>query len=123
MSKFMIKSMDSYSDKNYEIVRGEVKHSDDWTIYNYVSKLGECEIHFSDRRVIISRKGEIPTVIDVDLDKSTEFFYVTKEMRKKFTVSGEKITRDSETGIVEFSYKLYDNNIEINKITISIKNY
>ncbi|WP_410207594.1 DUF1934 family protein [Fusobacterium sp.] len=123
MSRFMIKSSDSYGDKNYEIVRGEIKYSDDWIIYNYESRLGKCEVHFSDHRVIISRKGEISTVIDVDLNRTTKFLYVTKEMRKELTVSGERIVRNAEAGVIEFSYKLYDNDIEINRITISIKNY
>lgn len=123
MSKFMIKSSDSYNDKNYEIVRGELKQSDNWLVYSYKSKLGDCEVKYSPRRVIVSRKGEVPAVIDIDLDKNTDFFYATKEIRKKFTVVGENIEKDEKKGKLEFSYKIYDNGIEINKITISIKNY
>ena len=123
MSKFMIKSSDSYNDKNYEIVRGELKQSDNWLVYTYKSKLGDCEIQYSPRRVIVSRKGEIPTIIDIDLDRDTEFFYKTRELQKKFMVTGEKIERDEKTEKLEFTYKIYDDGVEINQITISIKNY
>ena len=123
MPKFIVKSSDSYNDKNYEIVKGDIKTAGEWLVYTYESRLGRCEVHFSEKRVIISRKGEVSAIIDVDLEKATEFVYATKELRKKFNIKGERITRDEERGIIEFSYKIYDDNVEINKIEISIKNY
>ena len=80
MRKFIIKNTDSYGEKSFEIVRGSVREEAEQTIYEYESKLGKCQLTISDRRVIISREGEISAIIDVDLDKKTEFVYVTKEM-------------------------------------------
>lgn len=123
MKKFIIKSTDSYGDKNFEIVEGKVQKLGNDTIYTYTSKLGECEVTHSGRRVIISRKGEVSSLIDIDLDRKTDFFYVTKEIKKNFIIVAEKIEYDSEKNILEFSYKIFDSDVELNKITIAIKNY
>lgn len=123
MKKFIIKNTDSYGEKSFEIVTGDMREEAGQIIYEYESKLGRCELTFSERRVVISRQGEISTIIDVDLDKRTEFLYITKEMRKLFGILGEKIYLDREKGILEFSYKIYDGKEELNKITIAIKSY
>ena len=123
MKKFIIKNTDSYGEKSFEIVRGSVREEAQQTIYEYDSKLGKCQLTISDRRVIISREGEISAIIDVDLDKKTEFVYVTKEMRKLFHIKGESINRDTAKGIIEFSYKIYEGLDELNRITIAIKDY
>lgn len=123
MKKFIIKNTDSYGEKSFEIVTGSMREEAGQLIYEYDSKLGKCELTISERRVIISRKGEVSAIIDVDLDKRTEFVYVTKEMRKLFHIEGEGIHRDIEKGIVEFSYKIYEGREELNRITIAVKNY
>lgn len=123
MKKFIIKNTDSYGEKNFEIVRGTSREEGDQIIYEYESKLGKCELTLSDRRAIISRKGEVSAIIDVNLDEITEFMYITKEMRKNFKIQGEKIEIDRENSIVEFSYKIFEGIEELNKITITIKSY
>lgn len=123
MKKFIIKNTDSYGEKSFEIVTGTIKEDGELTIYEYESKLGRCELTISERRVIISRKGEISAIIDVNLDEKTDFVYVTKEMKKLFHIQGERIHRDEENGMVEFSYKIYEGDEELNKITIAIKKY
>ena len=123
MKKFIIKNTDSYGEKSFEIVTGTIKEDGDITIYEYESKLGRCELTISDRRVIISRKGEVSAIIDVNLDEKTDFIYITKEMKKLFHILGEKIHRDEAKGVVEFSYKIYEGDEELNKITIAIKKY
>ncbi|WP_294703580.1 DUF1934 family protein [uncultured Fusobacterium sp.] len=123
MKKFIIKNTDSYGEKNFEIVKGTSREEGDQIIYEYESKLGKCELTLSDRRAIISRKGEVSAIIDVNLDEITEFMYITKEMRKNFKIQGEKIEIDRENSIVEFSYKIFEGIEELNKITITIKSY
>lgn len=123
MKKFIIKNTDSYGEKNFEIVKGTSREERDQIIYEYESKLGKCELTLSDRRAIISRKGEVSAIIDVNLDEITEFMYITKEMRKNFKIQGEKIEIDRENSIVEFSYKIFEGIEELNKITITIKSY
>lgn len=123
MKKFIIKNTDSYGEKSFEVVKGTLRVEEAQAIYEYESKLGRCEVTVSDRRVIISRKGEVSAIVDVDLDRKTEFVYVTKEMKKLFHIEGESIQRDNENGIIEFSYKIYEGNEELNRITIAIKEY
>lgn len=121
MKKFIIKNTDSYGEKSFEIVNGIRRTQDSQIVYQYESKLGKCELTVLERRVIISRSGEISTILDIDLDRKTEFLYTTKEMRKLFHIVGESIQWNEEKGILEFSYKIYEGNEEINKITIAIK--
>ncbi|WP_291259635.1 DUF1934 family protein [Fusobacterium sp.] len=123
MNRFIIKNTDSYGEKSFEKVDGTLSQEDGQLIYRYNSRLGECELIVSPRRVIISRKGEVSTIIDVDLDRVTEFNYVTKEMRKLFRIQGERIEVDETNSIVEFSYKIFEGNEELNRITIGIKSY
>ncbi|MGY0393826.1 MULTISPECIES: DUF1934 family protein [unclassified Fusobacterium] len=123
MSRFIIKNTDSYGEKSFEKVEGTLSQENGQLIYRYNSRLGECELIVSPRRVIISRKGEVSAIIDVDLDRVTEFNYVTKEMRKLFKIQGEKIEVDEMNSIVEFSYKIFEGNEELNRITIGIKSY
>lgn len=123
MKRFIIKNTDSYGEKSFEKVEGTLHKENDQHIYRYQSKLGECEVVVTSRRVVISRKGEISAIIDVDLDRVTEFNYITKEMRKLFKIQGEKIEIDEENSIVEFSYKIFEGNEELNRITIGIKGY
>ena len=123
MKKFIIKNSDSYGEKSFEIVKGRVTEEAEQIIYEYDSKLGRCEVTLSERRVIISRKGEISAIIDVNLDEVTDFIYITKELRKNFKIKGEKIQIDRENGLVEFSYRIYEGVEELNRVTIAIKSY
>lgn len=123
MRKFIVKNTDSYGEKNFEIVEGKVTEYDNRLVYEYESRLGSCELTILDRRVVITRKGEISAIIDVDLDRVTEFLYTTQEMRKLFHIKGEKIERDLERDIVEISYRIYEGEEELNRITIAIKGY
>lgn len=123
MKRFIIKNTDSYGEKSFEKVEGSFHKEDGQHIYRYQSKLGECEIVATLRRVVISRKGEISAIIDVDLDKITEFNYITKEMRKLFKIKGESIVIDETNSVVEFSYRIYEGSDELNRITIGIKAY
>lgn len=123
MKKFIVRNADSYGEKNFEIVEGKITEVDNQLIYEYNSKLGKCELTISDRRAVISRIGEISAIIDVNLDKVTEFLYVTKEMRKLFRIRGEKIRRDMEKGILEISYRIYEGEEELNVINIAIRSY
>ncbi len=123
MKRFIIKNTDSYGEKSFEKVEGSFHIENDHYIYKYQSKLGECEIVASSKRVVVSRKGEISTLIDIDLEKVTEFNYVTKEMRKLFKIKGESIKIDENGSLIEFSYKIFEGNEEMNRITIGIKTY
>lgn len=123
MKKFIIKSTDNYGEKNFEIVSGELQDQNDQLIYKYTSKLGKCKLIFSKRKVSILRQGEVFTKIDIDLDKKTEFCYVTKEIKKYFEVVGEEITIDREKKISKVSYKIYEGIEELNKITVAIRSY
>ncbi len=123
MSRFIIKNTDSYGEKSFEKVEGTLSQENGQLIYRYNSRLGECELIVSPRRVIISRKGEVSAIIDVNLDRVTEFNYVTKEIRKLFKIQGEKIEVDEMNSIIEFSYKIFEEDEELNRITIGIKNY
>lgn len=123
MSRFIIKNTDSYGEKSFEKVEGTLSQENGQLIYRYNSRLGECELIVSPRRVIISRKGEVSAIIDVNLDRVTEFNYVTKEIRKLFKIQGEKIEVDEMNSIIEFSYKIFEGDEELNRITIGIKNY
>lgn len=120
MSKFIIRSLDSYNEKSFEIVTGKKTQEQNCIVYEYESKLGKCKISFLDDRVIIDRDNNgITTLIDINLNKDTEFIYYGEGFKKKFFVRGEKITYKKD--ILEFSYKIFDNREEINNISIAIK--
>lgn len=123
MQKFIVKSSDSYNDKNYEMVSGSIISSEQWLIYKYSSKLGQCELKVSEDRVIISRRGEISTDIEVNLNNKTEFLYKTDKFEKLLFVMGESIKIDEAKGLLEISYRLYDGEEELNRVNISIKKY
>lgn len=122
MSKFIIRSLDSYNEKSFEIVNGKKFQEQDCIVYEYESKLGKCKISFLDDKIIIDRDNNgITTLIEVNLNKDTEFVYYGEGFKKKFFVRGEKI--DYKKNILEFSYKILDNREEINNISIAIKDY
>ena len=123
MQKFIVKSSDSYNDKNYEMVSGSIISSEQWLIYKYSRKLGQCELKVSEDRVIISRRGEISTDIEVNLNNKTEFLYKTDKFEKLLFVMGESIKIDEAKGLLEISYRLYDGEEELNRVNISIKKY
>ena len=120
MNKFMIKSLDSYNEKSFEIVTGLKKEEDDKITYEYKSKLGDCKISLHNEKVFIQRKNNgIENVIEVDLNNMTEFLYCGEGFEKNLL--GEKITY--KQNILEFSYKILDNGEEVNNISITIKEY
>lgn len=122
MNKFMIKSLDSYNEKSFEMVTGLKKEEDDKIIYEYKSKLGDCKIFLHNEKVFIQRKNNgIENVIEVDLNNMTEFLYCGEGFEKNFHILGEKITY--KQNILEFSYKILDNGEEVNNISITIKEY
>ena len=122
MNKFMIKSLDSYNEKSFEIVTGLKKEEYDKTTYEYKSKLGDCKISLHNEKVFIQRKNNgIENVIEVDLNNMTEFLYCGEGFEKNFHILGEKITY--KQNILEFSYKILDNGEEVNNISITIKEY
>lgn len=122
MSKFIIRSLDSYNEKSFEIVTGKKIQKQDCIVYEYDSKLGKCKISFLGDKVIIDRDNNgTATLIEVDLNNNTEFLYYGEGFKKKFFVKGEKITY--KQNILEFSYKILDNREEINSISIAIKDY
>lgn len=122
MNKFMIKSLDSYNEKSFEMVAGLKKEENNKIIYEYKSKLGDCKISFCDNKVFIQRENNgIKNVIEVDLDNMTEFLYCGEGFEKSFHILGEKITY--KQNILEFSYKILDNGEEVNNISITIKEY
>lgn len=122
MNKFMIKSLDSYNEKSFEMVTGLKKEEDDKVTYEYKSKLGDCKISLHNEKVFIQRKNKgIENVIEVDLNNMTEFLYCGEGFEKNFHILGEKITY--KQNILEFSYKILDNGEEVNNISITIKEY
>ena len=122
MNKFMIKSLDSYNEKSFEIVRGLKKEENNKIIYEYKSKLGDCKISFCVEKVFIQRENNgIKNIIEVDLNNMTEFLYCGEGFEKNFCILGEKITY--KKNILEFSYKILDNGEEVNNISITIKEY
>ncbi|WP_308009755.1 hypothetical protein [uncultured Fusobacterium sp.] len=122
MSKFMIKSIDSYNEKSFEMVNGLKKEENNKIIYEYKSKLGDCKISFHDEKIFIHRENDgIKNVIEVDLNNKTEFLYCGEGFKKNFHILGEKITY--KKNILEFSYKILDNGEEVNNVSITIKEY
>lgn len=100
MNKFMIKSLDSYNEKSFEIVRGLKKEENNKIIYEYKSKLGDCKISFCDEKVFIQRENNgIKNIIEVDLNNMTEFLYCGEGFEKNFCILGEKITYKKYIGI------------------------
>lgn len=122
MKKFIVRSLDSYDEKNYEIVKGSKIESEEGLIYEYISKLGKCKITVLESRVIVDRDNNgIATILDVDMFKETKFVYYGDNFKKIFTLKGEKLSyRDN---ILEFSYKILDGGEELNFISITIKEY
>lgn len=122
MKKFIVRSLDSYNEKNYEIVKGSKIESEEGLIYEYISKLGKCKITVLESRVIVDRDNNgIATILDVDMFKETKFVYYGDNFKKIFTLKGEKLSyRDN---ILEFSYKILDGGEELNFISITIKEY
>lgn len=121
MAKFIIKNNDSFGIKNFEIVEGKVLCDGDNLSLEYESKLGYCKVWYRKNRVIVERIGEVSSTIDINLETITDFYYTTEELRQKFKIKAMNIARDSVKKILSFSYKILDNEIEINEITISIK--
>lgn len=122
MKKFIVRSLDSYDEKNYEIVKGSKIESEEGLIYEYISKLGKCKITVLESRVIVDRDNNgIATILDVDMFKETKFVYYGDNFKKIFTLKGEKLSY--KDNILEFSYKILDGGEELNFISITIKEY
>lgn len=122
MKKFIVRSLDSYDEKSYEIVRGNKIESEEELIYEYISKLGKCKITVLENRLIVDRDNNgIATILDIDMAKETKFVYYGENFKKIFTLKGEKISYNNNS--LEFSYKIFDNGQELNFITITIKEY
>lgn len=122
MKKFIVRSLDSYNEKNYEIVKGSKIESEEGLIYEYISKLGKCKITVLESRVIVDRDNNgIATILDVDMFKETKFVYYGDNFKKIFTLKGEKLSY--KDNILEFSYKILDGGEELNFISITIKEY
>lgn len=122
MKKFIVRSLDSYDEKSYEIVKGNKIESEEELIYEYISKLGKCKITVLENRLIVDRDNNgIATILDIDMAKETKFVYYGENFKKIFTLKGEKISYNNNS--LEFSYKIFDNGQELNFITITIKEY
>ena len=122
MKKFIIRSLDSYDEKNYEIVRGSKTESKEGLVYEYISKLGKCKITVLENRVIVDRDNNgIATILDVDMVRETDFVYYGENFKKIFTLKGEKVSY--KDNILEFSYRILDRGEELNLISITIKEY
>ncbi len=85
MSRFIIRSLDSYNEKSYEIVTGKKTETSETVEYEYLSKLGKCKISVLEDRVIIDRDNNgIATILDVDMKRETEFVYYGEGFKKEF---------------------------------------
>lgn len=122
MSRFIIRSLDSYNEKSYEIVTGKKIKTFETIEYEYLSKLGKCKITVLEDRVIIDRDNNgIATILDINMKKETEFMYYGEGFKKLFSLKGEKISY--KDNILDFSYKILDRGEEVNFISITIKEY
>lgn len=122
MSRFIIRSLDSYNEKSYEIVTGKKIRTSETIEYEYLSKLGKCKITVLEDRVIIDRDNNgIATILDINMKKETEFMYYGEGFKNLFSLKGEKISY--KDNILDFSYKILDRGEEVNFISITIKEY
>jgi hypothetical protein len=122
MSRFIIRSLDSYNEKSYEIVTGKKIATSEAVEYEYLSKLGKCKISVLEDRVIIDRDNNgIATILDVDMKRETEFVYYGEGFKKEFTLKGENLSY--KDNILDFTYKILDGGEEVNLISITIKEY
>lgn len=122
MSKFIIRSLDSYNEKSYEIVTGKKIETSEAIEYEYLSKLGKCKISVLEDRVIIDRDNNgITTILDVDMKRETEFVYYGEGFKKEFSLKGENLSY--KDNILDFTYKILDGGEEVNVISITIKEY
>lgn len=122
MSKFIIRSLDSYNEKSYEIVTGKKIETSETIEYEYLSKLGKCKISVLKDRVIIDRDNNgIATILDVDMKKETEFVYYGEGFKKQFSLKGENLCY--KDNILDFTYRILDGGEEVNLISITIKEY
>ena len=122
MSRFIIRSLDSYNEKSYEIVTGKKTETSETVEYEYLSKLGKCKISVLEDRVIIDRDNNgIATILDVDMKRETEFVYYGEGFKKEFSLKGENLSY--KDNILDFTYKILDGREEVNVISITIQEY
>ena len=122
MSRFIIRSLDSYNEKSYEIVTGKKTETSETVEYEYLSKLGKCKISVLEDSVIIDRDNNgIATILDVDMKRETEFVYYGEGFKKEFSLKGENLSY--KDNILDFTYKILDGREEVNVISITIKEY
>ena len=122
MSRFIIRSLDSYNEKSYEIVTGKKTETSETVEYEYLTKLGKCKISVLEDRVIIDRDNNgIATILDVDMKRETEFVYYGEGFKKEFSLKGENLSY--KDNILDFTYKILDGREEVNVISITIKEY
>ena len=122
MSRFIIRSLDSYNEKSYEIVTGKKTETSETVEYEYLSKLGKCKISVLEDRVIIDRDNNgIATILDVDMKRETEFVYYGERFKKEFSLKGENLSY--KDNILDFTYRILDGREEVNLISITIKEY
>ena len=122
MSRFIIRSLDSYNEKSYEIVTGKKTETSETVEYEYLSKLGKCKISVLEDRVIIDKDNNgIATILDVDMKRETEFVYYGEGFKKEFSLKGENLSY--KDNILDFTYKILDGREEVNVISITIKEY
>ncbi len=122
MTKFIVKSIDSYGEKSFEIVSGLKTEENGKITYEYESKLGKCKISFQDEKIFVHRENNgVKNVIEIELNKITNFLYCGEGFEKNFHIIGKKM--NYKKNILEFSYKILDNGEEINNISIAVKEY
>ena len=123
MQKFIIKSTDMYSEKTFEKVLGSKEIKNNYILYKYESKLGKCEIIKTEDSINIRRFGESETYLEIFLNKYSDFIYKTDLLNKVFKVYGTKIFYDKDKRTLNFSYKIFEDEILLNEIEIFIREF
>lgn len=118
MAKIIINSIDSFKEKISQKMIATKTIIDDLIIYSYNNKYGKGEIKISKDLVEIFKFGEIESYLKIIPNSTSTFLYNTPFFKKKFKINCTKFLYVENR--LTFSYILYDNNIEINRLNIEI---
>ncbi|MBC2855787.1 DUF1934 domain-containing protein [Cetobacterium sp. 2A] len=120
MVKLLIDSLDKYDERTVEEVLAIKSEDEEKITYTYSSELGENTINiFKDFSVEIIRKGQVESYQMLKEGENTKFLYKTPYFLGNFEIRTEKVKYEEKK--LTICYFIYDNDIEMNKLTIEIK--
>ncbi|MCJ8341742.1 MAG: DUF1934 domain-containing protein [Cetobacterium sp.] len=119
MIKLKIDSIDKFGERTVEEVEAIKIEEHNSIIYRYSNEYGKTMMRISEKLIEIIRTGEIESSQIIIEGETTDFIYKTPYIHATFQLYTKKVEyKEKELTIY---YSIYDNNVEINKLKIRVR--